>query len=255
MRLLRTEGNDLRLDEFLNVRGAPPYACLSHRWEGREVTYQDLQDPHFNPSNEQRNSWNKILNARRAALQAGYGYIWIDSCCIDQKSSAELTEAINSMYAWYESSAYCMAYLADDTGSPGSFKRSQWWTRGWTLQELIAPKELMFYDHMWSPRISRFYSAPIIEDITGIPKNILEMPSRAALRKVCAAVKFSWAARRSTTKDEDQAYSLFGLFNVQLPVLYGEGLNNALWRLQLEIYRSTSDHSIFAWERLQGAGL
>lgn len=182
------------------------------------------------------------------ARELGFDYIWIDSCCIDQKSSAELSEAINSMYAWYEQSAECIAYLSDDDGSDVAFRTSRWWTRGWTLQELIAPKHLTFYTGNWLARVDRYHAASEIEAITGIDAHILQSPSRQKLNQICAAVKFSWAAKRSTTRAEDQAYSLLGLFGVNLDPIYGEGLTNALWRLQIEVYRRTADHSIFAWE-------
>lgn len=255
MRLLTTDG-DLRLEDFADAKAAPDYAILSHRWGQCEVTYQDLQRPDFAPLDDAQNlSWSKICNSRNTARHLGFSHIWIDSCCIDQKSSAELSESINSMYSWYENAGLCIAYLMDDDGTESSFEKSVWWTRGWTLQELIAPKELLFYSSDWKPRHTRFQKASLIEKMTGISSVILEKPSRKALRELSVATKLSWATRRETAKEEDQAYSLLGLFEIHMATLYGEGRHNALWRLQMEIYHRTSDHTLFAWDRYTASQL
>ena len=175
---------------------------------------------------------------------------WIDTCCIDKSSSAELSEAINSMFRWYEKAGVCYAYLSDvpalslsespyDEKSP--FRRSKWFTRGWTLQELLAPINVDFYDQSWSYVGSKGTKLDqLLREITGI-YDLLEYSH------ACVAKKMSWASQRVTTRVEDMAYCLLGLFNVHMPLLYGEG-KNAFLRLQLEIMSKTNDDSIFAWD-------
>ncbi len=220
----------------------------------------------------------------------GVRYIWIDTCCIDKSSSAELSEAINSMYRWYEESVVCYAYLEDveegfddayenpneDTNNDsivndndplisdndsiksidGNVKKtigkSRWFTRGWTLQELIAPRRIFFFgkDWLFLGEKYRRSSHPkrsllkLLSSITTIPEAVLANPSQ---RTSCSvAKKMSWAARRKTTREEDMAYSLLGIFEVNMPLLYGEG-TRAFRRLQEEIIKETDDQSLFAW--------
>lgn len=250
MRLVKTNTPKPRLEDFTDQASRPPYAIVSHRWQQPEVTYHDLQKTDFSSDAEgKRRSWNKLMNARRVAYGLGFSYIWLDSCCVDQKSSAELTESINSMYAWYEEAEVCLAYLADDHSlNRHSFARSEWHKRGWTLQELIAPTEVLFYLSDWSLRGYRSEMADEISAATRIDANVLQRQPWFTLSDYSAAKILAWAAGRRTSKPEDRAYSLFGLFGVNLPVLYGEGETKAFWRLQMEIFRCTSDHSLFVWE-------
>jgi hypothetical protein len=174
--------------------------------------------------------------------------------CIDKRSSAELSEAINSMFCWYASARVCYAYLSDveeKNSSSGievndQLRESRWFTRGWTLQELIAPTSVQFYDKQWLLLGEKKSMVPILNEITGINENVLE--NHHWLRTTCVAQKMSWAAQRTTSRVEDQAYSLLGIFNVNMPMLYGEG-EKAYQRLQEEIIKSSSevDHSILAW--------
>jgi hypothetical protein len=174
---------------------------------------------------------------------------WIDTCCIDKTSSAELTEAINSMFNWYRDAQICYAYLQDvendeDPSHPSStFSRSRWFTRGWTLQELIAPPKLLFLSKDWREIGSRSDLVDVIADITSIDKFLFEY---GILGRYSTAQRMSWASRRKTTRVEDQAYCLLGLFGVNMPLLYGEG-QRAFVRLQEEIMKHSDDHSIFAW--------
>ena len=203
-------------------------------------------------------------------------YIWIDTCCIDKSSSAELSEAINSMYRWYEESNVCYAYLEDveedyqdasedpveDTNNDSikrlngkvekKIRKSRWFTRGWTLQELIAPSQISFFGKNWSFLGEKYNDScqpernlvKLLSSITTIPEAVLADPSQ---RSSCSvARKMSWAARRKTTREEDMAYSLLGLFEVNMPLLYGEG-TRAFVRLQEEIIKETDDQSLFAW--------
>ncbi|KAI0329523.1 HET-domain-containing protein [Cubamyces sp. BRFM 1775] len=198
----------------------------------------------------------KIRNACKVARQHGYDFIWIDSCCINKESSAELSEAINSMYAWYRKADVCYAFLEDvpdvSFASPGvlsgeadfRFTHSRWHTRGWTLQELIAPKRVVFLSHNWSIIGSKLFLATTLHRATGVDVAILT--GEAALESISVARRMSWASTRQTTRIEDQAYSLMGIFGVYMPTIYGEG-QNAFLRLQQEIIKSTPDQSIFAW--------
>ncbi|KAI1407251.1 HET-domain-containing protein [Hypoxylon sp. FL1857] len=240
MRLLNTES--LELKEF-HGKAIPAYATLSHTWvEGEEISFHDFVD--LNPSTTTKSGFHKIQGACKIAQQDGIDWIWIDTNCIDKASSAELTEAINSMYNWYRHSEVCYAYLADVPLRP--FRDSKWFRRGWTLQELIAPRRLVFYSNSWENIGDRRELASDISTITGIEVALLQ--GRANLHAVSIAKKMSWAARRETTRVEDIAYCLLGLFDVNMPLLYGEG-SKAFVRLQEEIIKTSNDHTIFCWSR------
>ncbi|KAJ4142059.1 hypothetical protein NW754_014849 [Fusarium falciforme] len=244
MRLLDIESGTL--EEFADETRVS-YAILSHRWEDDEVLFQDITQG----TAPLKRGWRKVENFCRIAQKEGFRYVWIDTCCIDKSSSAELSEAINSMYRWYQNADTCFAYLNDcgyeAASQPESaeFKKSKWFTRGWTLQELIAPAEVVFLSAEWREFGTRRSLASEIWQITNIDPNLLVFPDW--LDKCCAAQKLSWAATRETTRVEDRAYSLMGLFNVNMPLLYGEG-DKAFYRLQMEILQSSSDQSIFAWK-------
>jgi hypothetical protein len=155
---------------------------------------------------------------------------------------SRLSEAINSMYSWYKASQVCYAFLADvQRGVPLSngLRKSQWFTRGWTLQELLAPSSIVFFDKDWVDIGTKVSLEEIISEITGID-------DFANFETACVAQKMSWAAKRETTRVEDKAYCLLGLFDVNMPPLYGEG-EKAFTRLQLEILKTSDDESIFAW--------
>ena len=242
MRLLNT--TTLKLHEFIGD-SIPEYAILSHRWENEEVSFQDLQAG-LAP---QMAGYSKIKDCCDQAVRDGWEYAWIDSCCIDKTSSAELSEAINSMFKWYEDSQICYAYLSDVPGGEDAkshhmrdskFRGSKWFTRGWTLQELLAPSDVVFYDHAWSEIGTKWY-------LEGLISNITRVSHFGNFRTASVAQKMSWASHRKTTRIEDQAYSLMGLFGVNMPPLYGEG-HKAFERLQLEILKISDDESLFAWE-------
>lgn len=165
------------------------------------------------------------------------------SCCIDKTSTAELSESINSMFRWYQKAKVCYAYL-EDVDDVSEFARSRWFTRGWTLQELIAPKDLYFYSTNWALLGNKNDLQGDLETITGISRDVLSGATHS--RKVCIATRMRWAANRQTTRIEDIAYCLMGIFDVQMPLLYGEG-KRAFARLQQEIMRGSDDQSLFAW--------
>ena len=212
------------------------------------MLFQDLGRPDLHY--RQRKGFHKIQNCCALARSDGWEYVWIDNCCIDQKSSADLSEAINSMYRWYKDAVVCYAYLADISVSVGrrehprkKLRESRWFTRGWTLQELLAPKFLTFYDRDWIDVGTKYSLQHLISDATGIDTSHLF----EQLHLVSAAAKMSWASSRETTRPEDIAYSLLGLFDVNMPLLYGEGAAKAFERLQHQIIGSREDESIFAW--------
>ena len=189
---------------------------------------------------------SKIERSTFVCRQHGRNYIWIDTCCIDKSSSAELSEAINSMYKWYAKSEVCFAYLDDVNCSEGmeAIRKSRWFTRGWTLQELIAPLYIEFLDQRWQPVGKKSDLSALLSEITTVPENVLEEP--LVLKFCSVARRMSWAAHRETTREEDIAYCLLGIFDVNMPLLYGEGAR-AFTRLQEEILKETDDQSLFAW--------
>lgn len=244
MRLLNT--GTLTFETFYDEQ-TPPYSILSHRWTAAEVSYVD-----FIAGNKRDHAGHKkVLEACRLANSQSHTWIWIDTVCIDKTSSAELTEAINSMYQYYADARICFAYLRDV--SPGlptqqtndALQGSEWFRRGWTLQELLAPKEVLFLDASWTAFGSKAQLSAVIHRATGVPEWYLHRPDQIPFASVAA--RMAWAAGRQTTRSEDVAYSLLGLFNVNMPLLYGERGNRAFFRLQLEIAKSTDDESIFAW--------
>lgn len=241
MRLLHT--GLLRFEEFFDSK-VPKYAILSHRWEEQEVSFQD-----FNVGEEQE--WKGFLKIRSCCALAksrGFDWVWIDTCCIDKKSSAELSEAINSMFRWYAEAGECYAYLSDvrwtkslDISISKTFAQSAWFTRGWTLQELLAPSNVIFFDCNWGCIGVKKDLLAEISIVTGIEIQYLKNIHRASV-----AAKMSWVSRRQTSRVEDIAYCLLGIFDVNMPLLYGEG-RKAFLRLELEIVRKSDDESIFAW--------
>ncbi|KAH8674064.1 heterokaryon incompatibility protein-domain-containing protein [Xylariales sp. PMI_506] len=251
---------------------AQQYIILSHTWEDGEVSFQEFQDL---ATARDKRGFAKIETLCHLARKRGYRWAWVDTCCIDKTSSAELTENINAMFRYYASSAFCFAFLADlpcltpeqqaeeenwwsdpdrsahgyaNFAAPSTAEylpNCRWFSRGWTLQELIAPRYLEFYDFAWNFRGSKSNWKASLAEITGVDETVLagDMP----LEQLPVARKLSWAAGRQTSRLEDIAYSLFGIFGVYMPLLYGEG-DNAFLRLQEEICKTTNDLSIFAWK-------
>jgi hypothetical protein len=271
MRLLHAK--QLRLVDFPDDALVPNYAILSHTWGSEEVLYQDIQllnnrsvALYFKSRVRAKKGFSKVKSAAALAAQHGYDYIWIDTCCIDKSSSAELSEAINSMYRWYEQSDVCYAYLLDVEPAIGASRteveetihRSRWFQRGWTLQELIAPGEVLFYAGDWKYLGAKKRGQPWVTDDADsnyVGSHLLTKITKIDERVLCGALhpqvlsvatRMSWAALRVTTRAEDIAYCLLGLFAVNIPLLYGEG-SRAFIRLQEAILRESEDQSIFAW--------
>ncbi|KAI1124124.1 HET-domain-containing protein [Nemania abortiva] len=288
MRLLHCKS--LAFEEF--VHDIPRYAILSHTWGDEEVSLDDMKSAPASVSTassrlEGLEGYRKIRASCRIAQEQGLDYAWIDTCCIDKSSSAELSEAINSMFAWYRDAAVCYAWLSDyaqdaafsltDEAILASFasresaveqdrafsdpppltskeldmrnhvaqglRKCKWFSRGWTLQELIAPGHVEFYDRDWKCFGSKAQLAPVLSWITGIDSAVLK---GGPLDQVLVGRRMSWAANRRTRRVEDMAYCLLGIFDINMPLLYGEG-DKAFTRLQEEIIRSSNDLSIFAW--------
>ncbi|KAK1750038.1 heterokaryon incompatibility protein-domain-containing protein [Echria macrotheca] len=253
----------LKLEHFIGPEAAPRYAILSHTWGDGEVSFQDFQDldkAKLKAGFPKIQKTCKLARGRRDKLgrREPLGYAWVDTCCIDKSSSAELSESINSMFNWYRRSKVCYVYLNDwlpDTENDwGTLARlgppPRWFTRGWTLQELIAPIEVEFYDMSWTFRGTKsdLFVAGELSRITGIDGSILQNGSEANLRRTCIGQRMSWAALRQTTRREDIAYCLLGIFQVNMPLLYGEG-DRAFVRLQEEIIKTSTDFSLFAWKK------
>ncbi|KAI0366494.1 HET-domain-containing protein, partial [Pilatotrama ljubarskyi] len=236
----------------------PPdkYAILSHVWEtdSEEQSFQDLQgiirSCEETGENPRSLVSEKIMKCCVWAESHGIKLVWIDFCCIDKTSSAELSEAINSMFAWYAGATVCYAYLRDvsDEEPPSApdsaFRRSRWFTRGWTLQELIAPKAVIFLSNTWVPIASKRSMSLLLEEITGVDAAVLM--GTISVHEVSVARRMSWASARQTSRVEDEAYCLMGIFGVHFPTIYGEG-KEAFIRLQEEIMRRTPDTTLLAW--------
>ncbi|PHH93097.1 hypothetical protein CDD83_949 [Cordyceps sp. RAO-2017] len=246
MRLISTA--TFKVEEFLNDE-LPPYAILSHTWgeDEEEVTLRDIQNGAFNKLG---NGYIKLQGCCEQAKKNGLRYAWIDTCCINKESSSEIEEAINSMFQWYSKASVCYAFLSDvfPGDTPGSeaskFSSSRWFGRGWTLQELLAPTKLCFYDQNWTLLGTKTSLSAVVEDITGIPRPFLL--GSVPLSEASVAQRMSWAAKRRTKRREDIAYCLLGIFRVNMPMIYGEG-DDAFRRLQEAIMKNTGDESILAW--------
>lgn len=241
--------DNLKVEHFVD-QTIPPYAVLSHTWTSDEVTFEEMR--HVNPSSIiEKFGFHKIMKSCEWAKKDGLNHIWVDTCCIDKSSSAELSEAINSMYRWYREAEVCYAFLSDVPASlafidgASAFDSSHWYTRGWTLQELLAPSKLVFISAEWESLGTKAALAGRISKVTGIPEDILT--GRKELQSASIAQRMSWASARETTRIEDVAYCLMGIFEINMPMLYGEG-EKAFLRLQEEIVKVNEDHSIFAWE-------
>ncbi|KAL5117859.1 hypothetical protein ACEQ8H_004177 [Pleosporales sp. CAS-2024a] len=226
------------------------YAILSHIWgpDKDEVTYEEMMIPPKDRPEKllQKSGYKKIVEACKLAASSRYRlpYAWIDTCCINKASSAELSEGINSMFRYYREASICFAYMPDMTDEGSSFIASKWFTRGWTLQELIAPREVVFYGRAWDFKGTKTSLAAQITDITGIPDKILRHDME--LNEIPVAQRFSWASERRTTREEDTAYCLLGIFDINMAILYGEG-SKAFVRLQQQILSESADDSIFLW--------
>ncbi|KAF4875144.1 Vegetative incompatibility protein HET-E-1 [Colletotrichum siamense] len=254
MRLINVD--TLALEEFFG-NDVPRYAILSHTWGPDEVSFQDWKTMAVA---RERTGFQKIELARRHAFSQDIGYLWIDTNCINKDSSAELAEAINSMFAWYRDAEICYAYLSDvseaeDCDEAASkdallsrVSQSQWFTRGWTLQELLAPRQVLFFSREWRQVGTRKSLVETISKVTGISTAYLVYKRKriAPISGASVAERMSWLSCRKTSRVEDMAYCMLGIFDINMPLLYGEG-SRAFTRLQEEILRISTDESLFCW--------
>jgi heterokaryon incompatibility protein (HET) len=254
MRLLKFNNTgEVSLTEDLLVSDdIPRYAILSHTWgiHTEEVSFKDMMDG----TGKTKPGYDKICFCREQARRDGLQYFWIDTCCIDKSSSTELQEAINAMFCWYRDAAKCYVYLADVSRPAldadgksnqllweSTFKKSRWLTRGWTLQELVAPASAEFFskegEHLGNKKSLERH----IHDVTGIPVKALRGSS---LSDFSVPERMSWVEKRETTRNEDKAYSLLGIFDIHMPLIYSEGREKAFKRLREEIDKSSKGKSL-----------
>lgn len=214
----------------------PPYAILSHTWgdDGDEVVFEEI----LSGAGKHKKGYKKIEFCGRQAASDGLHYFWVDTCCINKSNSTELNEAINSMFRWYQTSTKCYVYLSDvpssKNGQDNHFRTSRWHTRGWTLQELLAPASVEFFTCDGQLLGDKTSLAQELQETTGIPNSVLRGD---LLSKYSINERLAWAEGRQTKRGEDRAYSLFGLFGIYLPLIYGEGRLEAFRRLMEEIQK------------------
>jgi hypothetical protein len=241
MRLLNSQS----LGQIQVIRNIPPYAILSHTWGEDELTFRDMVDG----TSQSRAVPAKIKFCAQQAAMDGFEYFWVDTCCINKSDHTELSEAINSMFRWYQNASRCYVYLDDVSTSdfhpkhqlPQSawepaFRASRWFTRGWTLQELLAPSSVHFYSREGTRLGDKVSLANQIHEITGIPE--VAIRGITPLSFFSVAERMSWASNRQTTIPEDEVYSILGLFDCFIPLIYGEGREHALIRLRESIEAS-----------------
>ncbi|KAH7027799.1 kinesin light chain 1 [Microdochium trichocladiopsis] len=231
MRLLqRDEANKYTFTADLPADSAPPYAILSHTWGADEKI-----------------GYRKIQFCADQAQRHGLQHFWVDTCCIDKSDAIELQTAINSMFRWYRSAERCYVFLSDVSCPSASsqqlgvmsweaaFRGSRWFTRGWTLQELIAPQIVEFYSKEGVFLGDKRSLEAVIRDVTGIPARALR---NAPLSEFTTSEREAWVRNRETKYEEDMAYSLLGIFGVYIPLIYGEGREQAQRRLREEVQKS-----------------
>jgi hypothetical protein len=248
MRLLYTTDNGTLefTKDIVRSEEIPPYAILSHTWGQEEVVFGDLNDIDA----KKKDGWNKIHFCAQQAKRDGLRHFWIDTCCIDRANHTELSEAINSMFRWYQNANKCYVFLTDVEDQPTggneahsrrwetAFRASRWFYRGWTLQELLAPRCVEFFSKYGARLGNKMSLRQIIHEVTKIPIAAL---SGSDLSKFDIAERFSWAQRRETTKEEDGAYCLLGIFGCHLPLIYGEGRDRSMKRLKKEMMEASLD--------------
>lgn len=255
MRLLQlNDTGDLSLTrEFVGDDTVPPYVILSHTWgaDAEEFSFADLT----NGTGKSKSGYRKVYSCGEQARRDGLQYFWADTCCINKANYTELSYSINSMFRWYHNASRCYVYLAD-TGSlamdriqgpdrpdwAAEFTGSRWFTRDWTLQELIAPQSVEFFSKHWERLGDKTSLRQQIQQATGIPKAALQ---NAPLSQFSVQERLSWTSNRQTKLEEDKAYSLLGIFNVSMPLIYGEGREKAFKRLLEEVEKSSTQQ----WNR------
>lgn len=245
MRLLQLSDDGIlsQTKDLVVAHTIPPYAILSHTWgaDTDEVTFEDLSKG----TGQHKPGYEKIKFCGERAKQDDLQYFWIDSCCINKANYTELSQAINSMFRWYQNAAKCYVYLSDvsvnipdrasqlfESPYEHAIRQSRWFTRGWTLQELLAPSSVEFFSKEGERLGDKESLERQITETTGIAPRALQ---GTPLSLFSVTERISWAARRETTIEEDQVYCVLGIFNVHLPLIYGEGMEKAMRRLRKEV--------------------
>jgi hypothetical protein len=242
MRLLESCDGKFRLTKDFVQQDVPEYAILSHTWgpDTEEVTFRNVVDG----TGEHKSGWNKIRFCADQARRDGLTYFWVDTCCINKSDLNELSRSINSMFRWYQHAAQCYVYLSGvsaatmggaqrrDTVQGPTFRSHRWFTRGWTLQELVAPSSVEFFTEDGQRLGDKRSLEQQIHEITGIAVSALR---GTALSEFSVEERFKWAEKRQTTHEEDWAYCLLGIFGIFMPLIYGEGKEHATRRLKKEI--------------------
>ncbi|KAJ4324746.1 hypothetical protein N0V94_001144 [Neodidymelliopsis sp. IMI 364377] len=244
MRLLeiKPDGKLSLTKDLIGDDDIPAYAILSHTWQDdQEVTFDEM----INGTGKDKAGHHKIHFCAEQAKRDGLHYFWVDTCCINKADAVELQDAINSMFRWYRNSATCYVFLSDvstakrkagtDTSQitwKPAFRTSRWFTRGWTLQELLAPRTVKFFSREGNHLGYLNDLKQMVQDITQLPITAL---TGTSLSKFGFEERLSWSDQRTTTRKEDKAYSLLGIFGIHMPLIYGEGEVNAFRRLRREI--------------------
>ncbi|KAK7447722.1 hypothetical protein VKT23_013978 [Stygiomarasmius scandens] len=222
------DARTLRIETFSENQMIPPYAILSHRWiDGQEITLREYQNPLFD--RRSKSGFSKIQKACFVALQLKLNYLWTDTCCIDQDDPIDKGQNIGSMFSYYQNSVVCLAYIFDVKDGESSLAYSKWFTRGWTLQELVAPAEEFFFDKEWTFIGTRSQLTSMIYWVTGIEEDILRGGN---IYRVHARNRIGWARGRETTQAQDMAYCLLGILGVELDVDYAESIQSTFQRLE-----------------------
>lgn len=244
MRLLYFDDNgDVSLTkDLLGNDTIPPYAILSHTWAEEEVTFDDITTE----AGKQKLGFDKIRFCMQQAAEDDLQYSWVDTCCINKNDTTELQHAINSMFRWYRDAETCYVFLSDVSATKrkvdsdfylsnweSAFRSSRWFTRGWTLQELLAPRRMRFFSREKKLLGDNQDLLGLVQDITSLPTAAL---SGDPLDGFEIEERLRWTQTRITTREEDKAYSLLGIFGIFMPLIYGEGEENAFRRLRREIH-------------------
>lgn len=251
MRLLKWLNGDISLTYHPNHDNLPSYAILSHTWatDDQEVAFREL----VNGSGKTKAGYAKIQFCGEQAAKDGFEYFWVDTCCINKEDGVELQMSINSMFKWYRDAAKCYVLLPDvsisdrmagseqDLCFESEFRTSRWFTRGWTLQELLAPSSVEFFSTDYKRLGDKFSLGGLIHEITGVP---IEALREFVLSQFSIDQRIAWAMKRNTKYEEDLAYCLLGMCNVFLPLIYGEGKRNAFRRLRIETENHERELSI-----------
>jgi DNA polymerase III delta prime subunit len=254
MRLLHFDALGRPVLTDFHGKTIPPYAILSHRWSVSEILFNDFQSEAYR---EKEESYRKLAFCAKQAAQDKLQYFWVDTCCIDKWNLTELSKAINSMFQWYKNAARCYVFLSDvsvsTTTEPfqrsdweASFRTSAWFTRGWTLQELIAPVSVEFFSSEGRRIGDKTSLDLLIHEITNIPLAALH---NCPLDQFPTSERERWAENRKTTEAEDTVYCLLGILGISMPTVYGEGQESARSRLLAEVEATHNTPSIIPFSR------